>query len=87
MARPQPVILADNQQEPRYQVLAATTAYIITFQGQPCSVRSLQYQFPTGEVKKYMKMSYTHLSSCLRQIKILNERFNTTEFGYIQWPQ
>lgn len=86
MARPQPIILAEAVSTTTTQVLAAERAYILTFQGQPCNIRTLSYQFPVGQIKKYKKTSYAHRASAERACRELNELFSTEEFAYTEWP-
>jgi hypothetical protein len=86
MARPQPIILAQVEGTATTQILAAERAYLLTFQGQPCNIRVLSYQFPVGQIKKYKKTSYAHRASAARACRELNELFATTEFAYIEWP-
>jgi len=85
MARPQPRIMLEQEQDDltTWQVLEGDQTFLITYQGQPVSIRVLTPRLG-AEAKKYKRMSYTELGTCLGQVKKFNEKFNTTDFGYIR---
>jgi len=85
MARPQPKIILEQEQDDlsTWQVLEGLETFLITYQGQPVSIRVLTASLG-DERKKYKRMSYTELGTCVGQIKRLNKKFNTTDFDYIR---
>jgi len=85
MARPQPRILLEQEQEDStvWQVLEGDETFLITYKGRPASIRVLSPGLGEDR-KKYRRMSYTELGTCVGQIKRLNAKFNTTDFDYIR---
>lgn len=85
MARPQPRVLLEQDQDDMstWQVLEGDQTYLITYKGNPVSIRVIAPSLGLDR-KKYKRMSYTELGTCVGQIKRLNAKFNTTDFGYIK---
>jgi hypothetical protein len=85
MSRPQPRILLeqDDDRLNTWQILEGDQTFLITYQGQPVSIRVLTAGLGTDR-KKYKRMSYTELGTCVGQVKRFNEKFNTTDFDYIR---
>jgi hypothetical protein len=83
MTRPAPEILAEaclaNGQT--WQITAAETVYIVTYQGRPVGLRVLE---GIDSHFKYKKMSYTNLGSARRQARYLNHRFNCDDFAVVR---
>jgi hypothetical protein len=87
MSRPQPTILAVKEQlsGERWEILLVEKSYIITYKGQPVSVRTEQAGL--GQLqRKYKKMSYANIGNCRAQVNKLNEIFNCDDFGFAVWP-
>ena len=85
MSRPQPRIMleAEDDKLNTWQVLEGDQTFLITYQGQPVSIRVLTASVGEDR-KKYKRMSYTELGTCVGQVKRFNEKFNTTDFDYIR---
>lgn len=83
MSRPAPLILAEaalaNGQ--LWQITAAETIYIVTYQGRPVGLRVIE---GFDSHFKYKKMSYTNLGSARRQARFLNHRFNCEDFSVVR---
>lgn len=85
MSRPQPTVLLEHEDDnlSTWQVLEGEQTYLVTYKGQPVSIRVLKASL--GEDKKsYKRMSYTELGTCLAQVRRYNKNFNTTDFSYIK---
>lgn len=85
MSRPQPTVIKSIQadDESTWDILQATTNYVITYQDQPCSIRQ-HINTLTNQGFKYQKLSYTNLGSVKAQVRRLNLRFNSEDFNYKQ---
>jgi len=85
MARPQPTILLTTELDDgsTWDILQATTNYVITYKDQPCSIRQHVHTINTQGFK-YQKLSYTNLGSVVAQVRRLNLRFNCRDFNYKQ---
>ena len=85
MARPGPTILLTTELEDGsiWDILQATTNYVITYKDQPCSIRQHVHTINTQGFK-YQKLSYTNLGSVIAQVRRLNLRFNCRDFNYKQ---
>lgn len=85
MSRPQPRVLleAEDDKLNTWQVLEGDQTFLITFKGQPVSIRVLTASLGEDR-KKYKRMSYTELGTCVGQVKRFNEKFNTEDFDYIR---
>lgn len=85
MSRPQPRIMleAEDDKLNTWQVLEGDQTFLITYQGQPVSIRVITASVGEDR-KKYKRMSYTELGTCVGQVKRFNEKFNTTDFDYIR---
>lgn len=85
MARPQPRVLLEAEQDDHavWQILEGDETFLITYQGRPVSIRIVTPSLGEDR-KKYKRMSYTELGTCVGQIKRLNAKFNTTDFDYIR---
>jgi hypothetical protein len=85
MARPQPIVIKSIQADDgsTWDILQATTNYVITYKDQPCSIRQHVHTINTQGFK-YQKLSYTNLGSVKAQVRRLNLRFNCRDFNYKQ---
>ena len=85
MARPKPTILLTTELDDgaTWDILQATTNYVITYKDQPCSIRQHVHTINTQGFK-YQKLSYTNLGSVIAQVRRLNLRFNCRDFNYKQ---
>jgi hypothetical protein len=85
MARPEPRVMLEAEQDDlsTWQVLEGDQTFLITYKGQPVSIRVLTPSLGEDR-KKYKRLSYTELGTCVGQIKRLNAKFNTTDFDYIR---
>ena len=85
MARPQPIVIKSIQadDESTWDILQATTNYVITYKDQPCSIRQHVHTLNTQGFK-YQKLSYTNLGSVIAQVRRLNLRFKCLDFNYKQ---
>ena len=85
MARPQPIVIKSIQADDYsiWDILQATTNYVITYKDQPCSIRQHVHTINTQGFK-YQKLSYTNLGSVIAQVRRLNLRFNCRDFNYKQ---
>ena len=83
MARPGPTILLTTELEDGsiWDILQATTNYVITYKDQPCSIRQHVHTINTQGFK-YQKLSYTNLGSVIAQVRRLNLRFKCLDFNY-----
>lgn len=85
MARPQPRVLLQQDLDDlsTWQILEGDQTYLITYRGNPVSIRVLAPKLGT-ELKKYKRMSYTELGTCLAQVRRYNKMFMTDDFDYIR---
>jgi hypothetical protein len=85
MSRPQPTVIASIETEDgsTWDILQATTNYVITYKDQPCSIRQHVHTINTQGFK-YQKLSYTNLGSVIAQVRRLNLRFKCLDFNYKQ---
>lgn len=85
MARPEPTVLLEQEDDKQntWQVLEGFETFLITYKGRPVSIRVLTATLGEDR-KKYKRMSYTELGTCLGQVRRFNEKFNTTDFDYIR---
>jgi len=85
MARPGPTILLTTELDDgaTWDILQATTNYVITYKDQPCSIRQHVHTLNTQGFK-YQKLSYTNLGSVKAQVRRLNLRFKCLDFNYKQ---
>lgn len=82
MARPKPNLIkqVDLPTGQTWQLIEARGIYVILYQGQPASLRVID---GLGN-QIYKKMIYTELGSARRQMRKLNQYFNTDEFQIAQ---
>lgn len=82
--RPKPDIIMSQTTDTGtlWEIIEADRAYVLTYQGRPVGIRITEYGI-SGQQRKYRKTSYNNLGNCLLAVRRLNERFNTTDFGYI----
>lgn len=85
MARPSPTVLLEHEQDDSttWQVLEGFETFLITYQGRPVSIRVVTAGLGEDR-KKYKRMSYTELGTCIGQVRRFNQRFNTQDFDYIR---
>jgi hypothetical protein len=85
MSRPAPEILLEIDLPNRqlWQITAAETIYIVTYQGRPVGLRVIENTKFDAHFK-YKKMSYTNLGSARRQARFLNHRFNCEDFSVVR---
>lgn len=81
--RSAPVIASEHFGDSHWEILAAEALYIITYRGEPCSIR-VTSRCLQGQYRKYHKSSYTNLGNVRAQVRALNQRFSTDDFGYQQ---
>ena len=82
MSRPEPEIIdsVEDEDGTQWQILAAQATYMVTYKGEPVSVRNQNLQL--GKIyRKYRKMSYPNYASAVLQARRLNKRFNTDLFA------
>jgi len=81
MARPAPNIILSQEQEngELWEITAHDTNYVILYKEKLCGVRVSGMFRPAF---KYKKLSYPTLGSARRQVRLLNEKFNTVDFSY-----
>ena len=85
MARPGPTILLTTELEDGsiWDILQATTNYVITYKDQPCSIRQHVHTINTQGFK-YQKLSYTNLGNAIAQVRRLNHKLQTNEFDVME---
>jgi hypothetical protein len=81
MARPQPTIImsAELDDGSTWDILLATTSYIITYKEQACGVRQ-HNNLMSNPGFRYLKLSYNNLGNAKAQARRLNEKFNCLDF-------
>jgi len=81
MARTAPTILLGQEQEngELWEVTECATNYVILYKEKLCGIRVSGMFRPAF---KYKKLSYPTEGSARRQVKLLNEKFNTLDFSY-----
>jgi hypothetical protein len=85
MTRPAPTVLLEQEDElgNYWQILEGEETYLVTYKGQPVSVRVLSPNLGFDR-KAYKRMSYTELGTCMAQVRRYNQKFNTKDFAYIR---
>jgi hypothetical protein len=83
MARPGPNIIKQIELHDgsTWDITQADSCYVITYQGSICGIRQHIHTINTQGFK-YQKLSYTNLGNVLAQVKRLNDKFNSEDFGY-----
>lgn len=83
MVRPSAKVITSQEDAKgvTWELLVAEQSFIVTYKGQPVSLRT-RIPCLVGYRLKYYKMTYTNLGSVKAAIRRLNKRFNTTEFSY-----
>lgn len=71
-----------DEQDNMWDILLAERTYQITYNDMPISIR-VRYSTVSGYTK-YKKTAYSNLGNCLKEVRHLNKKFNTTLFGYIE---
>ena len=81
MSRPQPTIImsAELDDGSTWDILQATTTYIITYKGQACGIRQ-HNDLSTNPGFRYQKLSYNNLGNARAQARRLNQKFNCVDF-------
>jgi hypothetical protein len=81
MARPGPTILHTTELDDGsiWDILLATTSYIITYKAQACGVRQ-HNNLMSNPGFRYQKLSYNNLGNARAQARRLNAKFNTLDF-------
>jgi len=81
MSRPQPTIImsAELDDGSVWDILQATTSYIITYKDQACGIRQ-HNDLSSNPGFRYQKLSYNNLGNARAQVRRLNEKFNCTDF-------
>jgi hypothetical protein len=82
MPRPEPeVILRTQHGDVIWEITRAERTYVITYMDEPIGIRS--EAIVLGNLRrKYRKIAYSNEGSAIRQVRYLNERFDTEDFGY-----
>lgn len=82
MARPQrPILHSAERDGALWEIVAAESYYIITYQGRAVNVKSTSWAMNYRH-KKYKKMAYPSERSAANQAERFNEIFQTTDFSY-----
>jgi hypothetical protein len=84
MARPEPKILIEQEQEDStvWQAIGCDRTYVITYKGQPIDIRVVNHGLGITKFK-YKRTSYNQIGTAIAQVRRYNKMFNTTDFDYI----
>jgi hypothetical protein len=85
MSRPKPTIIkqVELNDGSTWDITQAECLYVITYLGQPIGIRQ-HINTMTTQGYKYQKLSYTSLGNAQAQVRRLNNKLNTEDFGYLK---
>jgi hypothetical protein len=80
MSRPEPRVIATaHKDDSVLEVLATPAIWLILYRGEPFNLRSKEWRLD-GPKFLYKKTSYASLGSARKQVRRLNELFNSQDF-------